>query len=170
MLGLTVVGGPCAFLQQATFRHTAVRSSHGRHLWFTGAGDPFRGPTPPIEESCRASAPAGHRRSLTSPSPTPGSQRGPPRGERGGPGGLRGRTSLGATFFRILATCAEQIGAAGGRLYVSSLEADMAALRARTVPVTAEPPNRPFGATPVLGEATWSAVHEARAWVVRSKN
>ena len=83
---------------------------------------------------------------------------------------LRGRTSLGATFFRILATYAEQIGAAGGRLYVSGLDSDMAALLARTVPVTAQPPDRVFGATPVLGEATWAALHEARAWVVQSKD
>lgn len=83
---------------------------------------------------------------------------------------LRGRTWLGATFFRILATYAEQIGAAGGRLYVSGLDPDMAALLARTVPVTAQPPERVFGATPVLGEATWAALHEAQAWVVRSKN
>lgn len=83
---------------------------------------------------------------------------------------LRGRTSLGATFFRILASYAEQIGAAGGRLYVSGLDSDMAALLARTVPVTAEPPERVFGATPVLGEATWAALHEARAWVVQSKD
>ncbi|GAA3716133.1 SulP family inorganic anion transporter [Terrabacter ginsenosidimutans] len=83
---------------------------------------------------------------------------------------LRGRASLGATFFRILATYAEEIGAAGGRLYVSGLDPDMAALLARTVPVTAQPPDRVFGATPVLGEATWAALHEARAWVVQSKN
>ena len=83
---------------------------------------------------------------------------------------LRGRTSLGATFFRILATYAEQIGAAGGRLYVSGLDSDVAALLARTVPVTAQPPDRVFGATPVLGEATWAALHEARAWVVQSKD
>jgi sulfate permease, SulP family len=45
---------------------------------------------------------------------------------------LRGRTSLGATFFRILASYAEQLGAAGGRLYLSGLDADMAARLART--------------------------------------
>lgn len=83
---------------------------------------------------------------------------------------LRGRTSLGATFFRILATYAERIGGAGGRLYMSGLDPDMASLLARTVPVTAQPPDRVFGATPVLGEATWAALHQAQAWVVQSKN
>ncbi len=36
----------------------------------------------------------------------------------------------------------------------------------RTVPVTLQPPDRVFGATPVLGESTWAALHEAQAWVV----
>lgn len=79
---------------------------------------------------------------------------------------LRGRTSLGATFFRVLAGYAEQLSAAGGRLYVSGLDPDMAALLARTVPVSVAPPDRAFGATPVLGESTWAALHEAQAWVV----
>ncbi|HWM03381.1 MAG TPA: SulP family inorganic anion transporter [Actinophytocola sp.] len=79
---------------------------------------------------------------------------------------LRGRTSLGATFFGVLAGYAEQLGAAGGRLYVSGLDPDMAALLAKTVPVSVAPPDRVFGATPVLGESTWAALHDARAWVV----
>ena len=79
---------------------------------------------------------------------------------------LRGRTSLGATFFGVLAGYASRLSAAGGRLYVSGLDADMAALMARTVPVSVAPPDRAFAATPVLGESTWAALHVARAWVV----
>ncbi len=79
---------------------------------------------------------------------------------------LRGRTSLGATFFGVLAGYAEQLGAAGGRLYVSGLDPDMAGLLAKTVPVSVAPPDRVFGAPPVLGESTWAALHEAKAWVV----
>jgi SulP family sulfate permease len=79
---------------------------------------------------------------------------------------LRGRTSLGATFFRVLGDYAGQLDAAGGRLYVSGLDPDMAALLARTVPVSLAPPERTFGATPILGESTWAALHEAQAWVV----
>ena len=79
---------------------------------------------------------------------------------------LRGRTSLGATFFRILAAYAEQLAAAGGRLYLSGLDPDMAALLARTGRVTVTSPVRVFGATPVLGESTWAALHDAQAWVV----
>ncbi|MET0521231.1 MAG: SulP family inorganic anion transporter, partial [Jiangellaceae bacterium] len=79
---------------------------------------------------------------------------------------LRGRTSLGATFFRILAAYAEQLAAAGGRLYLSGLAPDMAAVLARTGRVTVTSPVRVFGATPVLGESTWAALHDAQAWVV----
>jgi SulP family sulfate permease len=82
---------------------------------------------------------------------------------------LRGRTSLGATFFRIVATYAEQLANAGGRLYVSGLDPAMAALMARTVPVTVQPPERTFGATPILGESTWIALHDAQAWTVDRK-
>jgi SulP family sulfate permease len=79
---------------------------------------------------------------------------------------LRGRTSLGATFFRILAAYAEQLAAAGGRLYLSGLDPDMAARLARTGRVTVTSPVRVFDATPVLGESTWAALHDAQAWVV----
>ena len=83
---------------------------------------------------------------------------------------LRGRTSLGATFFRVLGEYAEQLSAAGGRLYVSGLDPDIAVLLARTVPVSLAPPERAFGATPILGESTWAALHEAQAWVVVSRS
>jgi SulP family sulfate permease len=79
---------------------------------------------------------------------------------------LRGRTSLGATFFGILAGYAKQLDAVGGRLYVSGLDPDMTELLTRTVPVSVAPPDRLFGATPVLGESTWAALHDANAWVV----
>ena len=79
---------------------------------------------------------------------------------------LRGRTSLGATFFRVLGEYAARLDAAGGRLYVSGLDPDMADLLARTVPVSVAPPDRAFGATPILGESTWAALHDAQAWVV----
>ena len=79
---------------------------------------------------------------------------------------LRGRTSLGATFFRIIAAYAGQLDAAGGRLYLSGLDPDMAQLLARTGRVTVTSPVRVFGATPVLAESTWAALHDAQAWVV----
>lgn len=82
---------------------------------------------------------------------------------------LRGRTTLGATFFRILAGYAERVADAGGRLYLSGLDADMADLLVRTGRVTVSSPVRVFGATPVLGESTWAALHDAQAWVVEHR-
>ena len=76
------------------------------------------------------------------------------------------RTTLGATFFRIVAAYAEQLAAAGGRLYLSGLNQDMAPLLARTGQVQVTSPVRTFGATPELGESTWAALHDAQAWVV----
>jgi SulP family sulfate permease len=42
----------------------------------------------------------------------------------------------------------------------------MAARLARTGRVTVTSPVRVFDATPVLGESTWAALHDAKAWVV----
>jgi len=81
---------------------------------------------------------------------------------------LRGRTSLGATFFRVLGEYAGQLDGVGGRLYISGREPDMAALLTRTVPVAVAPPDRAFAATPILGESTWAALHEAQAWVIHA--
>ncbi len=64
---------------------------------------------------------------------------------------LRGRTALGATFFRILAGYAGQVGAAGGRVYVSGLDPDMADLLAQTESVSLTAPVQSFDATPTLG-------------------
>jgi SulP family sulfate permease len=81
---------------------------------------------------------------------------------------LRGRTSLGATFFSILTGYAGQVGAAGGRVYVSGLDPDMAELMTRTESVSLSAPARAFDATPTLGESTWAALHDAQAWVVET--
>jgi SulP family sulfate permease len=79
---------------------------------------------------------------------------------------LRGRTTLGATFFRILGEYAAQLGAAEGRLYVSGLDPEMASLLARTASVSLTAPVQVFDATPILGASTWAALHDAEAWVV----
>jgi SulP family sulfate permease len=81
---------------------------------------------------------------------------------------LRGRTSLGATFFSILTGYAGQVGAAGGRVYVSGLDPDMAEHMTRTESVSLSAPVRAFDATPTLGESTWAALHDAQAWVVET--
>jgi SulP family sulfate permease len=79
---------------------------------------------------------------------------------------LRGRTSLGSTFFGVTAGYAQQLAASGGRLYLSGVEPEMMAQfhhaqvkdNAGTVKV--------FQATEVLGESTIEAVADARTWLV----
>ena len=67
---------------------------------------------------------------------------------------LRGRTTLDDTFFRILAANAEQLAAAGGRLYLFGLDQDKAALLTKTGQVIVTSSVRVFGAPPVLGAST----------------
>jgi SulP family sulfate permease len=81
---------------------------------------------------------------------------------------LRGRTSLGSTFSRVLAAYARQVGAADGRVYVSGADPAVVRLLRRTVPATVLPPEQVFGATPVLGESTRSALQDAEDWLAGS--
>jgi sulfate permease, SulP family len=78
---------------------------------------------------------------------------------------LRGRTSLGATFAKVVADYAGQLDAAGGRLYLSGLNPDLADQLRRTGHVD---PVRSFEATPIVGESTRAAYVEAEAWLVRA--
>jgi sulfate permease, SulP family len=82
---------------------------------------------------------------------------------------LRGRTSLGATFFRVLGSYAEQLHAAGGRLYVSGLDAEMADLLAKTGEVSVTSAVQVFESTPVLGDSTRAALQDAAAWIVEHR-
>ncbi|HEY5358155.1 MAG TPA: SulP family inorganic anion transporter [Streptosporangiaceae bacterium] len=80
---------------------------------------------------------------------------------------LRGRTSLGATFVKVVAGYADRLADCGGRLYLSGLEPDLSEQLRRTGHV--DGPVRVFDATPVLGEATRAASQDAQSWLVRSK-
>ena len=77
---------------------------------------------------------------------------------------LRGRTSLGATFARVIADYAGQLAARDGRLYLSGLDHGVAEQLQRTGHV--DGPVRVFEATPVVGESTHSAYLDAEAWLV----
>jgi sulfate permease, SulP family len=80
---------------------------------------------------------------------------------------LRGRTSLGATFVKVVAGYAGRLADCGGRLYLSGLEPGLSEQLRRTGHV--DGPVRVFDATPVLGEATRGAIQDAQSWLVRSK-
>lgn len=80
---------------------------------------------------------------------------------------LRGRTALGATFYRVLHGYAERLAATGGRLYLSGLDEDLLDQLRRAGGLDLSGPVRTVPATEVLGESTRHAVHDAQAWLVR---
>ncbi|MFB4300903.1 SulP family inorganic anion transporter [Actinomadura sp. NTSP31] len=82
---------------------------------------------------------------------------------------LRGRTSLGATFFLVIADYAESLARIGGRLYLSGLDHDMAQRLHRTGRVDLSGPVKIFEATPMLGESSRAAYADAEAWGVQHR-
>jgi len=78
---------------------------------------------------------------------------------------LRGRTSLGSTFIKLVGDYADRLDDVGGRLYLSGLQPALTERLDRTG--TIEGPVRAFEATPVVGESTQAAYLDAEAWLVR---
>lgn len=83
---------------------------------------------------------------------------------------LRGRTSLGATFFVVVADYVRRLEAAGGRLYLSGVDPALLERIARARRVDLTGPVRVYEATDVVGESTLAAYHAAEAWLVRLDN
>ena len=79
---------------------------------------------------------------------------------------LRGRSSLGATFFHVLRSYSERLRAVDGQLYVSGVGADAWTLFQRSGLITASGPIRAYEATSVLGESSAAALADAEAWLV----
>ena len=79
---------------------------------------------------------------------------------------LRGRTSLGSTFFGVIAGYAELLAASGGRLYLSGVEPEMVAQFHHAQVKDNAGTMKVFQATEVLGESTIEAVADARSWLV----
>lgn len=79
---------------------------------------------------------------------------------------LRGRTALGATFYRVVAGYARRLSDAGGRLYLSGLDPHLLD-QARRAGVDLDGPVRAVAATDVLGESTRHALDDADAWLLR---
>jgi SulP family sulfate permease len=81
---------------------------------------------------------------------------------------LRRRTSLGATFVKVVGDYADRLADADGRLYLSGLEPSLTERLRRTGHL--DGPVRAFEATPVVGESTEAAYLEAEAWLVKRHN
>jgi sulfate permease, SulP family len=80
---------------------------------------------------------------------------------------LRRRTSLGATFTKVVADYADRLAAADGRLYLSGLDPSITQQLHRTGNI--DGPVRTFEATPVVGESTQAAYLAAEAWLVKKR-
>jgi sulfate permease, SulP family len=79
---------------------------------------------------------------------------------------LRGRTSVGATFVKVVADYAAALDTVGGRLYLSGVDHGLAELLRRTDRVDVSGPVSVFEATELIGESTGQALHEAETWAV----
>jgi sulfate permease, SulP family len=78
---------------------------------------------------------------------------------------LRRRTSLGATFIKVVSDYAGHLASAGGRLYLSGLEPSLTERLTRSGQV--DGPIRTFEATSIIGESTRAAYLDAEAWLVK---
>ncbi len=78
---------------------------------------------------------------------------------------LRGRTSLGATFLKVVDGYAGGLAAAGGRLYLSGLDPSVTERLRHTGRL--DGPIRVYEATPLVGESTEAARHAAQTWLAR---
>jgi sulfate permease, SulP family len=78
---------------------------------------------------------------------------------------LRRRTSLGATFIKVVSDYADHLASADGRLYLSGLEPALTEQLTRSGHV--DGPIRTFEATPIVGESTRAAYLDAEAWLVK---
>jgi sulfate permease, SulP family len=78
---------------------------------------------------------------------------------------VRGRTSLGATFFAVLRDYAARVDAGGGRVYLSGVSAELHA-RMRDARILDEIPNlEVWNATAVLNESSLEAYESAKTWL-----
>jgi len=80
---------------------------------------------------------------------------------------LRGRTTLGATFFSVVSKYAERLDAQGGRLYVTGLDPQLAERLRRPGDDPLLGTARLYEATPVIGESTLAAMEDATTWLVQ---
>jgi sulfate permease, SulP family len=76
-----------------------------------------------------------------------------------------GRTTLGATFFTVLPTYADRIGAVDGRVYVSGLDPALVSQARKTGAVAGGGRVSLYEASPAIGESSLQAFHDAQAWV-----
>ena len=80
---------------------------------------------------------------------------------------LRGRTALSSTSLVVLQEYASELGAAGGRLYLSGVDHSIIDQLERLGQNTDESPLRALPVQPIIGQSTADAYDEATAWLAR---
>jgi SulP family sulfate permease len=79
---------------------------------------------------------------------------------------MRGRPTLGSTFFKVLLAYADRLADSGGRLYLSGLDGALYHQFQQTAWVGDDDPVvRAFPATPVIGESSEQAIAAAHEWL-----
>ena len=79
---------------------------------------------------------------------------------------LRGRNNVGATLIEVLASYADKLHEANGRLYLTGISEGAYEQVVRTGKLKLTGPVRAYEATPVRGQSTEEAVADARTWLV----
>jgi SulP family sulfate permease len=79
---------------------------------------------------------------------------------------LRGRTTLGATFFCVIPGYARQLASSNGRLYLSGVDAEITARWTQGGYAERAGKVRLYQATPRIGESTTQAFHDAQMHAV----
>ncbi|TCI97625.1 SulP family inorganic anion transporter [Aeromicrobium sp. IC_218] len=82
---------------------------------------------------------------------------------------LRGRTSLGSTFFAVMAAYAADLHDRGGLLYLSGVSPDVVERFQHTQALDVQGMIRIFRARPALGRSTGAAFAEASSWLVEPR-
>jgi SulP family sulfate permease len=82
---------------------------------------------------------------------------------------LRGRTTLGATLVDVLTHYADELQAAGGRLYLSGIDHHAHEQLVHAGKLQLSGPIRLYDATPIVGESTRAALADAEAWLAHRK-
>ncbi len=78
---------------------------------------------------------------------------------------MRGRTTVGATLFTILADYATQLDAVNGRIYITGLDPTLIEQGERNGMVTDGGAVRLYEASSILGESSLDAYHDAQQWI-----
>jgi SulP family sulfate permease len=79
---------------------------------------------------------------------------------------LRGRTTLGATFFAVISDYAARLSEVGGRLYLTGLDPDLAERMRKPASDPLAGAARLYEATPLVGGSTHRAIDDATTWLV----